>query len=65
VLLVEHNPAEGVRNNVFGTLNMAQLAKKYTVRDFVLISTDKAVRQNNIMGATKRVAEQILQALSA
>jgi FlaA1/EpsC-like NDP-sugar epimerase len=65
VPLVEHNPAEGVRNNVFGTLNMAQLAKKHAVRDFVLISTDKAVRPTNIMGATKRVAEQILQALAA
>jgi FlaA1/EpsC-like NDP-sugar epimerase len=65
VPLVEHNPAEGVRNNVFGTLTMAQLAKKHAVRDFVLISTDKAVRPTNIMGATKRVAEQILQALAA
>lgn len=64
VPLVEHNPIEGVRNNVFGTLNMAQLAKKYDVQDFVLISTDKAVRPTNVMGATKRVAEQILQALA-
>jgi FlaA1/EpsC-like NDP-sugar epimerase len=65
VPLVEHNPAEGVRNNVFGTLNIATLARKHAVRDFVLISTDKAVRPTNIMGATKRVAEQILQALAA
>jgi FlaA1/EpsC-like NDP-sugar epimerase len=65
VPLVEHNPAEGVRNNMFGTLNMAQMAKRHEVRDFVLISTDKAVRPTNIMGATKRVAEQILQALAA
>jgi FlaA1/EpsC-like NDP-sugar epimerase len=65
VPLVEQNPTEGVRNNVFGTLNIALLAKKHAVRDFVLISTDKAVRPTNIMGATKRVAEQVLQALAA
>ena len=65
VPLVEHNPTEGVRNNVFGTLNVAELAEQHKVRDFVLISTDKAVRPTNIMGATKRLAEQILQALAA
>ncbi len=65
VPLVEHNPAEGVRNNVFGTLNVAALAEQHKVRDFVLISTDKAVRPTNIMGATKRLAEQVLQALAA
>ncbi len=65
VPLVEHNPAEGVRNNVFGTLTIATLARKHRVRDFVLISTDKAVRPTNIMGTTKRLAEQILQALAA
>jgi FlaA1/EpsC-like NDP-sugar epimerase len=64
VPLVEHNPAEGVRNNVFGTLNVAKLAKKNKVRDFVLISTDKAVRPTNIMGASKRVAELILQSMA-
>jgi FlaA1/EpsC-like NDP-sugar epimerase len=65
VPLVEHNPAEGVHNNVFGTLNVAQLARKHKVRDFVLVSTDKAVRPTNIMGATKRIAELILQAHAA
>ncbi len=64
VPLVEHNPGEGVRNNVFGTLNVAQLAQRHGVRDFVLISTDKAVRPTNVMGATKRLAEQILQAIA-
>jgi FlaA1/EpsC-like NDP-sugar epimerase len=65
VPLVEHNPAEGVRNNVFGTLNAAQLAEKHEVSDFVLISTDKAVRPTNVMGATKRLAEMVLQAQAA
>jgi FlaA1/EpsC-like NDP-sugar epimerase len=65
VPLVEHNPAEGVRNNVFGTLTVAQVAQRHGVQNFVLISTDKAVRPTNIMGATKRLAEQILQALAA
>jgi FlaA1/EpsC-like NDP-sugar epimerase len=65
VPLVEHNPAEGIRNNVFGTLVVAESAKRHGVQNFVLISTDKAVRPTNIMGATKRLAEQILQALAA
>jgi FlaA1/EpsC-like NDP-sugar epimerase len=64
VPLVEHNPAEGVKNNVFGTLNTAQLAAKHGVRDFVLISTDKAVRPTNVMGASKRLAEMVLQAMA-
>lgn len=63
VPLVEHNPAEGVRNNVWGTLTCAQAALRYGVRNFVLVSTDKAVRPTNVMGATKRLAEMVLQAL--
>ncbi|MFZ6655685.1 polysaccharide biosynthesis protein [Undibacterium sp. TJN19] len=62
VPLVEHNPAEGIRNNVFGTLSVAQAAMAAKVKNFVLISTDKAVRPTNVMGATKRLAELILQA---
>ena len=62
VPLVEHNPAEGIRNNVFGTLSVAQAAMTARVKNFVLISTDKAVRPTNVMGATKRLAELILQA---
>ncbi|MEK9652299.1 MAG: nucleoside-diphosphate sugar epimerase/dehydratase [Betaproteobacteria bacterium] len=65
VPLVEHNLAEGVNNNVMGTLTMALLAIEYGVRNFVLISTDKAVRPTNIMGASKRLAELSLQALWA
>ncbi len=65
VPLVEQNPAEGVRNNVFGTMITALAARDFGVRDFVLISTDKAVRPTNVMGATKRLAEMVLQALSA
>lgn len=65
VPLVEHNPAEGIKNNVLGTLKTAQAASENGVADFVLISTDKAVRPTNIMGASKRLAEMALQALSA
>lgn len=65
VPLVEHNPAEGIKNNVFGTLKIAQAAAESGVSDFVLISTDKAVRPTNIMGASKRLAEMTLQALAA
>ncbi len=64
VPMVEHNIAEGVINNVIGTLNAAQAALQAGVANFVLISTDKAVRPTNIMGSTKRLAEMILQALS-
>lgn len=64
VPLVEHNPAEGVRNNVIGTMVAARVAQAQGVSDFVLISTDKAVRPTNIMGASKRLAEMVLQALA-
>jgi FlaA1/EpsC-like NDP-sugar epimerase len=64
VPLVEHNPAEGVRNNVWGTWVCAEAAQRHGVRNFVLISTDKAVRPTNIMGASKRLAEMVLQALA-
>ncbi|WP_375390906.1 polysaccharide biosynthesis protein [uncultured Sphingomonas sp.] len=65
VPLVEHNVLEGIANNVIGTLNVAIAARAYDVGSFVLISTDKAVRPTNVMGATKRLAEIILQALNA
>ncbi len=64
VPMVECNPSEGIVNNVFGTLNMAQAAQQAGVARFVLVSTDKAVRPTNLMGASKRMAELILQALA-
>ena len=64
VPLVEHNPAEGLQNNVLGTFNLARVAKDHGVSHFVLISTDKAVRPTSVMGATKRFAELVLQALA-
>lgn len=64
VPMVEKNIIEGVRNNIFGTLVPAKAAEQFRVRNFVLISTDKAVRPTNVMGATKRFAEQILQAMA-
>lgn len=64
VPMVERNSAEGILNNVFGTLHSAQAAIRAGVSNFVLISTDKAVRPTNIMGSTKRVAELILQGLA-
>lgn len=65
VPLVEHNAVEGIKNNVMGTLVAARAARKYGVSNFVLISTDKAVRPTNVMGASKRLAEMVLQALAA
>lgn len=65
VPLVERNTVAGVRNNVLGTLNAAQAACANGVERFVLVSTDKAVRPSNVMGASKRVCEQVLQALAA
>lgn len=64
VPLMEANPTEAIKNNVFGTLNVAQCADKYKAKRFVMISTDKAVNPTNIMGATKRVAEMIIQAFA-
>ncbi len=65
VPLVESNPAEGIMNNVFGTLNVARAAVESHVANMVLVSTDKAVRPTNVMGASKRMAELVLQALAA
>lgn len=64
VPLVEHNSEQGLHNNVFGTLTVAHVALEMGVQDFVLISTDKAVRPTNIMGTSKRLAEMVLQALA-
>ncbi|MDA9880676.1 polysaccharide biosynthesis protein [Candidatus Pelagibacter sp.] len=63
VPLVEENICESVKNNVFGTFNLAEAALKYNVSNFVLISSDKAVRSTNVMGATKRLAEICIQSL--
>lgn len=61
VPLMEHSPNEAIKNNVFGTLNTAQAAHAYGVQTFVLISTDKAVNPTNVMGASKRICEMIVQ----
>jgi len=64
VPMVEKNIVEGAQNNIFGTLVAAQAAERLGVKNFVFISTDKAVRPTNYMGATKRLAEQVLQAMA-
>jgi len=64
VPLVEQNPAAGIRNNVFGTFTCAQVSLECGASNFILVSTDKAVRPTNIMGASKRIAELILQAMA-
>ena len=61
---MEASPSEAIKNNIFGTQNVARLADKYEAKRFVLISTDKAVNPTNIMGATKRAAEMIIQTMN-
>ncbi|MHB1151399.1 MAG: polysaccharide biosynthesis protein [Eubacteriales bacterium] len=61
VHLMEHNSAEAIKNNIFGTYNTANSAEKYGVKRFIMISTDKAVNPTNIMGASKRMCEMIIQ----
>lgn len=65
VPLMEKSPSEAIKNNIFGTYKVASLSDKYDVKRFVLISTDKAVNPTNIMGATKRAAEMIIQTFDA
>ena len=65
VPLVEENPIEGLKNNVWGTLVCADAARRHSVAKVILVSTDKAVRPTNVMGASKRLAELVLQAMDA
>lgn len=65
VPLMEDNPTEAIKNNVFGTLNLAETADKYGTKRFVMISTDKAVNPTNVMGATKRICEMIVQSMNS
>lgn len=64
VPMMEYNPLEAIKNNVFGTLNVAKAASKHNVKKFILISTDKAVNPPNIMGATKRIAELCIEMMN-
>lgn len=64
VPLMEYNPTEAVKNNIFGTKNIAEAAKKFDVSNFVMVSTDKAVNPPNVMGSTKRIAEMIVMGLN-
>jgi FlaA1/EpsC-like NDP-sugar epimerase len=64
VPMMENNPSEAIRTNVLGTKNMADLSVKYKVKDFVMVSTDKAVNPTNVMGASKRIAEIYIQSLN-
>jgi FlaA1/EpsC-like NDP-sugar epimerase len=64
VRMVQENAAAGIRNNIWGTMYLAQAASKHKVKLFILVSTDKAVRPTSIMGATKRVAEMVVQAIA-